>query len=305
PQITPEIVPEAAVRAPTPVRVLTPPSVAPMLTMAFAPVARAEAPAPMSAVMLPVQGPATRPVVQPVAFIMPPLESSPILPRLHPSGPAAQDAVAQLASARTAPLSAVLLPSPAGQAVPVLRLARTAPPARDPFPFSALPPSELPVGPESLTRAIQPPPPFVEANAAVLAGQPSVIPVRMPAILPSATPSFDVPVADPDAAVELPAPDPGAVARMVDDVTICWRLAEMGMEAQWARLSVDVALDETNMPSAESIRLTGFARVLSGAAEEAYRAAHAALMGCAAATPAAPATTSTTLVFDRSGVRLQ
>ncbi|GAB5448798.1 hypothetical protein [Gymnodinialimonas sp.] len=303
--VQPSAVPAPAARTPAPVRELTPPSVEPMVAMAFARTVRAQEPAAMSAVLLPAPAPLSRPVAQPVAFVMPPLERAPILPRLHPSGPAALEAVPHFAAVRTAPLSAVLLPSVAARSAPVPRLARAPAPAHDLFPMSALPPSELPPGPASLTRTIQPPFPFAEANAAVLTGQPTIIPVRMPVLLPSTTPAFDTPVTDPDAAVELPAPDAGAIARMMDDAMICWRMANLGPEAQWARLSVDVALDETNMPSAQSIRLTGFARVVSGAAEDAYRAAHAALMGCAEATAYEPVTASTTLVFDRSGVRLQ
>ena len=103
----------------------------------------------------------------------------------------------------------------------------------------------------------------------------------------------------------LPEPDGLALARMVEDALICWRMAGLDAEARWARLSVDVALDETNRPAGASIRLTGFAHTVSGAAETAYRAAHAALMGCAEATENAPVTASATLVFDHSGVRVQ
>lgn len=304
-------IPEVAARtalpiAPrAPVRVATPPAVVPVLTAAFAPATRAEIPLPMSAVLLPARADPARPVVQPVAFMMPPLETTPILPRLSPSGPAALEVVVPLEGVRAATLAAVLLPSIAERSAQVPHLARSAAPAYDPFPMSALPPSALPDGPDSLTRTIQPPRPFAEANAAVLAGRPSIIPARLPIMAPLEIPAPDVAVTDPDASVELPAPDPNAVARMMDDAMICWRLATLGTEAQWARLSVDVALDETNMPAAASIRLTGFARVVSGAAEEAYRAAHAALMGCAEATARDPVTSSATLVFDRNGVHLQ
>lgn len=299
----PEVAEPTAITVP--VRVAGAPSVVPMLTTALAASAPTVMPASMSAVLLPARVTGSRPTVQPVAFIMPPLETTPILPRLRPTGPAAMEGVTPLTTSRTAPLSAALLPSVAVQSTPRPFLGRSVAPSYDPFPLSALPPGDLPSGPESLRRAIQPPHPFAESNAAVLTGQPMVIPARLPVLLPPATPAFEAPVTDPDAPVELPAPDPGAVARMIDDATICWRLADLSPEAHWARVSVDVALDETNMPAGGSIRLTGFAHVVSGAAEDAYRAAHAALMGCAEATTSEPATTSTTLVFDRSGVRLQ
>lgn len=300
-------IPVVAAPAPVvaPVRVATAPSVVPMLAMALATSTPAAMPASMSAVLLPARVTGSRPVVQPVAFVMPPLDTTPILPRLRPSGPAAAEHIAPLIAPRVAPLSAVLLPSVAAQFTPVPVLMRSVAPPYDPFPQSALPPGDLPQGPYSMRRAIQPPHPFAEANAAVLTGQPMVIPARLPVFQTPATPAFETPITDPDEPVELPVPDPGAVARMMDDAMICWGLARLSPEAHWARISVDVALDETNMPSAGSIRLTGFAHVVSGAAEEAYRAASAALVGCAEATASEPATTSTTLIFDRSGVRLQ
>lgn len=246
-----------------------------------------------------------RPVVQPVAFVMPPLEEAPILPRLHPSGPWALEAIAGLALPQVPQLSAALLPAASPLPDAVARLGRSAMPSHDPFPLSALPPSALAQGPDAMERAIQPPFPFAEGHAAVVFGAAPVVPVRLPVMAPADLPERDMPVTNPDAPVALPAPDAGAVARMMDDAMICWRLADLPTEAQWAQLSVDVALDQTNMPSAPSIRLTGFAHVVSGAAEQAYRAAHAALMGCAEATAQEPATAPTTLIFDRSGVRIR
>lgn len=292
------------VAARTPARPTTPPSAVPILT-AFATVPASLEVTSMAAVLLPSYARTARPIVQPVAFIAPPLDSTPILPRLSPSGPDAQEFVAGLAVLRTASLSAVLTPSLAAQSTAIPQAERSRAPAYDAFPLSALPPSALMAGPESMMRAIQPPRPFAEANAAVLSGVPTVIPVRLPILSLPTMPASDVPVEDPDAPAVLPDPDAGALARMMDDAMICWRLADLSVEAQWARISVDVALDETNMPSAQSIRLTGFAHVISSAAEDAYRAAHSALLGCAEATTLEPATTSTTLVFDRNGVRLQ
>lgn len=307
--VLPEAVaPEAlapAVAPELPPRSLTPPTVVPLLAAALSPVPLSIEPAAMAAVLLPARARTARPVAQPVAFIAPPIESTPILPRLRPSGPVASEALAPLRDVAAARLSAVLIPSVAGDVPRVPHLARALVPAFDPFPMSALPPSALAEGPYSMGRAIQPPRPFAESNAAVLTGAAPVVLARMPIPSRAAVPEAETPVTDPDAAVELPAPDVNALARMMEDAMICWRLADLSMEAQWARLSVDVALDETNVASAESIRFTGFAHVVSGAAEDAYRAAHGALMGCAGASANAPATASATLIFDRNGVRLQ
>lgn len=291
--------------APTSARVLTPPAVIPVLTAALAPVSLSAQTTAMSAVLLPASSARARPLVQLVAFNAPPLETTPILPRLSPSGPTALDQIAQPAAGRTAPLSAVLLPSLAVQSTTMPRFARSRAPSYDRFPLSALPPSALPEGPYSMPLAIQLPHPLAEANAAVLIGQPTVIPARLPAPLSSPIPASDTPFTDPEAPVQLPAPDLSALARMMDDAMICWRMADLPVEAQWARISVDVALDERNMPSAGSIRLTGFAHVVSGAAEHAYRAAHSALIGCAEASGNEPATAAATVLFDRNGVRLQ
>ena len=305
------VIPEVAAPAPTPVPVVAPvqvataPSVVPRLVAALETSAREASPVSMSAVLLPARVTGSPPIAQPVAFVMPPLETAPILPRQRPRGPAAMEGIAPLNATHAATVSAVLLPSPAAQFTPAPTFARSVAPSYDLFPQSALPPGDLPEGPYSMRRAIQPPHPFAEANAAVLTGQPTVIPARLPVFQAPETPAFETPITDPDAPVELPAPDASAVARMMDDAMICWDLASLSPEAHWARVSVDVALDETNMPSAGSIRLTGFAHVVSGAAEEAYRAANAALMGCAEATDREPVTTSATLIFDRSGVRLQ
>lgn len=281
------------------------PTVAVVLTTAFSPTARRDAPLWAAAVLLPTPTPESARAARPVAVLMPPLETAPILPRLSPSGPAAQDGVAPLRPVQAARLSAALLPSLATTPTPGPVPVRAPPPGRDPFPRSALPPSALPEGPESMAAVIQPPGPLPQSNAAVLLGQPSVVPVRAPVPVRSIAPLSGRAPLDPNAPIRLPEPDARALARMMDDAMICWRMADLDMEAAWARLSVDVALDETNRPSAASIRLTGFAHTISGAAESAYRAAHAALTGCAEATDQAPATASATLIFDRSGVRLQ
>lgn len=284
---------------------LVAPEAVPLLSAASFDAARPGLATPSPAVYISTSPTNSPSVVQPVAFVMPPLEDAPILPRLHPSGPWAMETIAGLTSPQVLQLSVALLPAAVTRPDAVARLGRSAMPSHDPFPLSALPPSALAQGPDAMERAIQPPFPFAEGNAAVLFGAAPVVPVRLPAMAPAALPERDAPVTDPDAPVVLPAPDAGAVARMIDDAMICWRLADLPAEAQWAQLSVDVALDETNMPSAASIRLTGFAHVVSGAAEQAYRAALAALMGCAEATAHAAATAPTTLIFDRSGVRIR
>lgn len=281
-------------------------AVAPVLTTALAPLPGGGQITPASAVLLPGQARASRAIVRLAAFNAPPLERAPILPRLSPSGPMVQDAVGGLGNVRAIVSSAVLTPSVPEHRFRVPPMARSAAPSLDFFPLSALPPSAFPEGPSSLTRLIQPPPPVARANAAVLMPRPAVVvPARLPIPGPSAMPIPDPAPVNPQEEVLLPIPDPDALVRMMEAATICWRLANLSMEAQWARLSVDVALDEMNMPSARSIRLTGFARVVSGAAEDAYRAANAALIGCAEASESAPATRAATLVFDRNGVRLQ
>lgn len=305
PVVTPQAAIPVSVRSPAPARPTAPPSAVPLLAAALGSVPASLEVTSMAAVLLPSYARTARPVVQPVAFIAPPLDSTPILPRLSPSGPQAQGQITGLAELRRATLSAVLMPSLAVQSTPIPQSERSRAPAYDAFPLSALPPSSLMAGPENMMRAIQPPRPFAEYNAAVLAGSPTVIPARLPVMPAPPAPEIDLPMEDPDAPSILPEPDAGALVRMMEDAMICWRLANLSVEAQWARLSVDVALDETNMPSAQSIRLTGFAHVISSAAEDAYRAAHSALMGCAEATTLEPATTSATLVFDRNGVRLQ
>ncbi|WP_341862561.1 hypothetical protein [Gymnodinialimonas sp. 57CJ19] len=306
PEATAPIVPSPVLSAPVvTARDLSAPAAVPVLAAASLVAAHPSATTPSSAVYLSTSPTNARPVVQTVAFVMPPLDQAPILPRLHPSGPWALEAIARLDSPQVAQLSAALLPVASPQPDAVARLGRSAMPSHDPFPLSALPPSALAQGPDAMARTIQPPFPFAEGHAAVVFGAAPVVPVRSPVMAPAALPERDAQVTDPDAPVALPAPDAGAVARMMDDAMICWRLADLPAEAQWAQLSVDVALDETNMPSAPSIRLTGFAHVVSGAAEQAYRAAHAALMGCAEATAQEAATAPTTLIFDHSGVRIR
>ncbi len=262
-------------------------------------------PAAMAAVMLPDTPATPRPLLQPASVATPRHDLAPVLSRPLPPAPAALDRMIELDPAPPAARSAVLLP---GATVPIPRqprLYRAVAPRHDPFPSSALPPGALPEGPDSLDRTTQPSPPAMEPMASVLLSPPMAAPAR-PAPLPAPPlPARDPAPTDLEASVVLPAPDPLAIARMIEDAQICWSMARLSPEARWAVLSVDVSLDETNMPAARSIRLTGFGRVLSGAAEDAFRAAEGALTGCAAATAAEPATTSTTLVFDRDGVRLR
>ncbi len=261
-------------------------------------------PAAMAAVMLPDTPTTPRPLLQPASVATPRHDLAPVLSRPLPPAPAALDRMIALNAAPQAARSAVLLPG-ATAPIPQPRLYRVAAPRHDPFPSSALPPGALPEGPDSLDRTTQPLPPTIEPMASVLLSPPMAAPAR-PAPLPAPPlPARDPAPTDPEAPVVLPAPDPLAIARMIEDAQICWSMARLSPEARWAVLSVDVSLDETNMPSARSIRLTGFGRVLSGVAEDAFRAAEGALTGCAAATAAEPATTGTTLVFDRDGVRLR
>ena len=280
---------------------------------------QAEALAPMSAILLPVPSRAARPLPEPALAIARPAPTAPdlapVLSRPRPHGPEAQEVVHALSTSRPASVSAVLLPRRASATAQAhrARLILAAAPAIDPFPASALPPGSLPDGPESLARAIQPPAPLGEATAAVLIADPRPITgvtsrldfggaaVPLPPAMPARGPT---PIS-PEAPIRLPDPNPQALARMINDAMICWRLADLNPEARWAEISVDVALDDTNMPARASIRLTGFRGVVSGAAADAYRAAQGALAGCAEATLAAPATESVTLMFDRTGIRLR
>lgn len=261
--------------------------------------------ATVSDVLLPRMARSAAPVAPPLGAIMPTLERTPILPRLSPSGPPALDRVNALEAVSSSRLSAVLLPNASPVPTRIPNVTQVAFPGLDLFPYSALPPSALPGGPEALARTIAPRAPFAEMNAAVLITGPDLAPLRVRAPLPSVMPAPGEAPVDPDRAPELPAPDALAVARMIEDAQICWRLADLTVEAQWAEVSIDVALDEWNMPSAGSITFTGFAHVVSSAAEDAFRAAHSSLMGCAMASENTPATSATTLLFDRNGVHLR
>ena len=257
----------------------------------------------MSAVLLPAIAQAQQVALRPSVLMLPGDDAAPIRSRPRPRGPEANEAVLGLGDA-PAPtrLAAVLMPGLASVEPRIAAVARMPVPPHDPFPMSALPPSALPEGPAALERVVIGPAPH---------------PARMAAVLVAAratpTPQMDLPAmperpldedlfVSPERPPDLPAPDPFAIARLVEETGYCWRLANLGPEARWAELRVDVALDETNHASALSIQLTGFGRVLSSAAEEAYRAAHDALLGCGAATAAEPATAAATLVFDRNGI---
>lgn len=281
------------------------PAVVPALSVASWSDMAPSSPRAGAAVLRIEEAPRARALVRPAAFAMALPDQAPILPRLTPSGPSAAVRVVALAAPE---VSSGAGPSRRpGAEIPTRlpRLRRAAAPAFDPFPRSAPTPRVAGAAPETLLRAIQPPRPYARSNSAVVFGHAPILPARLPVISAPLSPSREAPVTDPDVAVTLPEPDPGALARMMNDATICWRLADMPVEAQWARLSVDVALDETNMPASQSIRLTGFAHAVSSAAEDAYRAAHGALVACAEATENRPATAAATLIFDRNGVRLR
>ncbi len=262
-------------------------------------------PAALSAVLLPSVPSSSRPTVQPAIFVMPHEDAAPVLSRPLPEGPEPQVAIHAPLAHQPIGLSAVLVPSVAGMPDRAGRLRFASQPMPDMFPYSALPPEILPGGPDSQGRAIQPPIPAPEAMAAVLLTDPRPAPAPLSPLQMPDLPSVGTPPLDPDAAPELPMPDYAALARMISDAEICWRFADLSAEASWASLSVEVALDETNMPTTQSIRLTGFGRVMSSAAEEAFHAARGALTACAEATSAEPATAAATLTFDRNGVRLR
>ncbi|MBF9043283.1 hypothetical protein HKCCE4037_08095 [Rhodobacterales bacterium HKCCE4037] len=262
-------------------------------------------PAALSAVLLPgVQG-NRRPAVQPAAFLVPQEDSAPVLSRPRPEGPPAQEGVSAPLAPHASPLSAVLLPGESPVPIRARAPASLSVPSPDAFPYSALPQGALPHGPDALDQTAQPQPPASEPMAAVLLTDPRPAPLG---IAPLAMP--DMPLAEDlpdglDTAPDLPEPDFAALDRMISEAAICWQYANLSAEAGWASLSVEVALDEMNMPAAGSIRLIGFARVLSSSASEAYGAARTALVACAEASEAQPATQPATLVFDRDGVRLR
>ncbi len=262
-------------------------------------------PAALSAVLLPGASAGARPTVQPAAFLVPREDRAPILSRPLPEGPLAQENVTAPEVELPASLAAVLMPGPTTVPGRAEGLSFAALPLPDMFPYSALPPELLPNGPDAQARAIPPVAPVPEAMAAVLMTDPRPAPPQLaPLALPDMPVSDALPL-DPDAAPELPAPDASALARMIADAEICWQYADLAAEAGWARLSVSVALDEMNMPSAQSIQLTGFAHVMSSSAAEAFEAARGALIGCAEASGSEPATRPATLLFDRNGVRLR
>jgi len=306
-----EIAVEVAGRAAPPVQnaATAPPRLpVPVVAVEVAAIGGAGPLLPMAAVLLPDAPGGWRPVPQPSGVAVPRPDPAPVLSRSRPPAPAAIEVVRGPAAPWSAPLSAVLLPQmPSDPPNPpdAPRWTRAAVPGPDLFPASALPPGSLPDGPEAATRAIQPPTRWAEPMAAVLVSPPvaGLIPVAAPG-LPD-MPVRDAAPVSPDAPIRLPEPSGQAVARMIDDAVICWRMADLSPEARWAEITVDVALDETNMPAEASIRLTGFRGVVSGAAAGAYRAARSALAGCAEATGAAPATETVALVFDRSGIRLR
>lgn len=286
----------------------------PMVSVDIAALGQAAAVAPMAAVLVPLAPGRSRPQPRPTGVLVQPPDPdaapAPVVARPRPRGPQAQDALHGPGSPWTDPQSAVLLPQrPEMPQRPVLpppapHLARAMAPGADAVPVSALPPGTLPDGPEAMRRARQPPAPVAAAMAAVLVAPPAPLAARM--LLPGgpAAPVRDVAPVSPEAPIPLPEPQPQAVARVIDAAMSCWRRADLSPEARWAEIAVAVALDENDRPVEASIRLTGFrGGVVSGAAADAYRAAHGAVSACAAASGARPATEAATLIFDRSGIR--
>lgn len=258
-----------------------------------------------SAVLLPDPFSGARPDVQPAAFAVPRQDRAPVAPGLQSGGPAVQEGMDTPQAPAFVTVSAALMP---GVSIPPSRVepvAFTTLPTPDPFPYFALPRGSLPAGPDAQDRATRTPAPVSEPMAAVLLGEPRRAPVQLaPLSLPD-MPLTGEPPRDPEGEPDLPRPDATALARLVTEAEICWQYADLAADASWASLSVEVALDEMNMPAAQSIRLTGFANVMSSSASEAYHAARGALIACAEATQAEPATAAATLVFDREGVRLR
>ncbi len=262
-------------------------------------------PASRSAVRLPDPMSGARPDVQPAAFAVPRQDRAPVAPGPLSDGPAVQEGVGAPQAPAFVAVSAALMP---GVSVPPSRVAPldfAARPTPDPFPYFALPRGSLPAGPDNLDRATRPPEPVPERMAAVLLGEPGTAPVPLAPLSLPAMPRAGEPPRDPEGGPVLPSPDATSLARLVTEAEICWRFADLAADAAWASLSIEVALDEMNMPSAQSIRLTGFSNVMSSSASEAYQAARGALIACAEATEAEPATAAATLVFDREGVRLR
>lgn len=259
-------------------------------------------------VTLPDVAPVTLSGVPPVAAVRPVLEPAPIVPRPIPPSPEVGAVEGALEAPQLQPLSALVIPSLGAQPAVLARVERLPEPSFARPTISTVARRVFGPGPESLTEVRAPAVPMVlatEAGAAVQLGSPLGLPLRVALIAPLQAPMRDGPIAIDNPVRVLPTPDTSAVARMISSAEICWELAELPAEARWAEVSVDVALDQTNMPSEGSIRLTGFAGVVSGAAEIAYRAAVDSLTGCAEATDNRPATMDVTLVFDRRGVRLQ
>ncbi|MEJ6391534.1 hypothetical protein [Gymnodinialimonas ulvae] len=292
--LEPTVTPSDVRRAPTPTATETVANITPRMP-----------PASRSAVHLPGPLSAARPDVQPAAFAVPRQDRAPVAPGPQSDEPAVQETMDTPQPPAFVTVSAALMP---GVSIPPSRVAPvafTTLPTPDPFPYFALPRGSLPAGPQSQDRTTRPPVQVLERMAAVLLGDPGSAPHPLdPLSLPD-MPLADEPPRDPEGDPDLPTPDATALARLVTEAEICWQFADLAADAAWASLSVEVALDEMNMPAAHSIRLTGFSNVMSSSAAEAYHAARGALIACAEATEGAPATAAATLVFDRTGVRLR
>ncbi len=303
PDVADEVL-EAAVAEPAPVG---PPALAPTPTAAdsVAAMSMRHLPANRSAIALPSPITLARAVAQPAAFATPPRDLGPVLSRPLPDGPDLVEEIAALSPAFSAPLSAVLVPAISAAPSRAIQPGVSVAPLPGRFPMSALPPGVLPGGPESLSFIREPSPVLPVAMAAVLIGERTPAPIRVARITLPDMPVVDEPPRDPEAGPVLPDPDEVVLARVITEAEICWQFAELHGDAAWASLSVEVALDEMNMPTLESVRLTGFAHAVSSSAAEAFDAARGALAACAEATSAEPATAAATFVFDREGVRLR
>lgn len=304
PSEVPDEVLEAAVAEPAPV---DPAALAPTPTAvdSVAAMSMRHLPANRSAIALPSPITPARAVAQPAAFVAPPEDLGPVLSRPLPVGPDLVEEIAALSPAFSAPLSAVLVPAISDAPSRAIQPGVAAAPLPGRFPMSALPPGVLPGGPESLSFVREPSPALPVTMAAVLIGERTPAPIRVARITLPDMPGVDEPPRDPEAGPVLPDPDAVVLARVVTEAEICWQFAELHGDAAWASLSVEVALDEMNMPTLESVRLTGFSHAISSSAAEAFNAARGALAACAEATSAEPATAAATLVFDREGVRLR
>ena len=104
------------------------------------------------------------------------------------------------------------------------------------------------------------------------------------------------------------APQPGpALAGFPQNIAQCWNHGALPAEAQGIRLLLSVALADTGLPEAESIRLVEASPGSADAVEQAYQAARRAILRCGRAAVARPAPAelhgrTLEITFDPSGV---